>query len=101
MVLKRELSMTTIYGEGVAGPHAIEMGAIRECIDVIILEQGITYQGKKVKVIFLINLNKGHLNLHKQISRLMLKIMADATILKSIEEAQDYKAFIKQIKRIV
>lgn len=101
MVLKRELSMTTIYGEGVAGPHAIEMGAIKECIDVIILEQAITYQGKKVKVIFLINLDKGHLNLHKQISRLMMKIMADTTILKSIEEAQNYKAFLRQIKRIV
>lgn len=97
-VLKRELSMTTIYGQGIAGPHGIEMGAIKECLDVIILKQSLIYQDKKVKLIFLINLDKGHLHLHKQISRLIMTLMSDSTARKRVEAATDFDDFIKKIK---
>lgn len=99
-VLKRELSMTTIYSKGVAGPHPLELGALKECIDVTILQKPLNYQGKKVKLVFLINLAQGHLHLHKQISRFMMGLMADGATRKRVEEAKNFNEFIKIIKTI-
>lgn len=100
MVLNREMKYTTIYRNGIAGPHAIEMNAIEDCIHVTILKKPICYQEKQVQIIFLINLKKGHLFLHTEISRFLFKIMNTPYVNKHICKINDYKGFLTLLEQI-
>jgi lichenan operon transcriptional antiterminator len=101
-VLEREKMIDTIYQSGIAGPHPMEQAAIREIINVILLRKPIVYREKKVKVIFLINIKKDHLNLHKEISRLMIKMMEDQALdnhLAKITTFQDFQSYIQSLMK--
>lgn len=101
-VLNREKMIDTIYQQGVAGPHPMEQAAIKEVIDVILLKKPLIYRDKKVRIIFLINIKKDHLNLHKEISRLMIKMMDDPmldTQLTKITNFQDFKSYMKSLMK--
>ena len=101
-VLEREKLIDTIYQHGIAGPHPMEQAAIKEVIDVILLKKPLTYREKQVRVIFLINIKKDHLNLHKEISRLMIKMMDDPTLdtqLTKITHFQDFMSYMKSLMK--
>lgn len=101
-VLSREKMIDTIYQQGVAGPHPMEQAAIKEVIDVILLKKPLIYQEKQVRIIFLINIKKDHLSLHKEISRLMIKMMDDPlldTQLTKMTNFQDFKSYMKSLMK--
>ncbi|MGM0110217.1 BglG family transcription antiterminator [Enterococcus sp. DIV0187] len=75
LVLERERRFTTIYDYGIAGPHSMKQNAIKNSIMVILLPKEITYENKKVKCIFLINIKRKQLFLYQEISEFLLKIM--------------------------
>lgn len=97
-VLERENKFTTVYKNGIAGPHAMKLDAINDCVSVIILEEPIEWQGKRLEMIFLINLKPGHLFLHREISRLMLQLIENDTLRKRLIQAKDYREFISEIE---
>ncbi|MFD1064870.1 BglG family transcription antiterminator [Oceanobacillus locisalsi] len=97
-VLEREKKFTTVYKNGVAGPHAMKLDAIKDCVSVIILEEPIEWQNKRIEIIFLINLKPGHLFLHREISRLMLQLIENVTLRKRLMQAKDYRAFMSEIE---
>ncbi|MGG5372506.1 BglG family transcription antiterminator [Enterococcus sp. AZ196] len=101
-VLEREKMIDTIYQQGIAGPHPMEQAAVKEVIDVILLKKPLSYREKQVRVIFLINIKKDHLNLHKEISRLMIKMMDDPTLdnqLVKITNFQDFMSYMKSLMK--
>lgn len=101
-VLQRETMIDTIYQHGVAGPHPMEQAAIKEVIDVIIVKKPLTYRGKQVRIIFLINIKKDHLSLHKEISHLMIKMMDDPMLnsqLMKIDNFQDFMSYMKSLMK--
>ena len=101
-VLCREKMIDTIYQHGVAGPHPMEQAAIKEVIDVILLKKPLIYREKQVRIIFLINIKKDHLSLHKEISRLMIKMMDDPlldTQLRRMTNFQDFKSYMKSLMK--
>lgn len=101
-VLCREKMIDTIYQQGVAGPHPMEQAAIKEVIDVILLKKPLIYREKQVRIIFLINIKKDHLSLHKEISRLMIKMMDDPlldTQLRRMTNFQDFKSYMKSLMK--
>ena len=101
-VLSREKMIDTIYQQGVAGPHPMEQAAIKEVIDVILLKKPLIYREKQVRIIFLINIKKDHLSLHKEISRLMIKMMDDPlldTQLRRMTNFQDFKSYMKSLMK--
>lgn len=101
-VLEREKMIDTIYQHGIAGPHPMEQAAVNEVIDVILLKKPLSYREKQVRVIFLINIKKDHLNLHKEISRLMIKMMDDPTLdnqLQKITNFQDFMSYMKSLMK--
>ncbi len=100
-VHERETRMTTIYKNGVASPHSIEMGAKKECISVTIFKNPIIYQNKSVQLLFLINLKKGHLYLHKEISQLLLNIIENHQIRAELLKAKSYRQFIQVMTSLV
>lgn len=92
----------TIYQHGVAGPHPMEQAAIKEVIDVVLLKKPLTYRDKQVRIIFLITIKKDHLNLHKEISRLMIKMMDDPSLelqLAKITNFQDFVSYMKSLMK--
>lgn len=96
-VLERELKISTVYDAGIAGPHPMTNVAKQEVIDVTILRNPIEYQNKKIQIIFLINIGRGHLTLHQEISRMMIELMKDDDLRNSIIRVRNYKEFIYKI----
>ena len=80
----------------------MEQAAIKEVIDVILLKKPLIYREKQVRIIFLINIKKDHLSLHKEISRLMIKMMDDPlldTQLTKMTNFQDFKSYMKSLMK--
>ncbi|MGK0603694.1 BglG family transcription antiterminator [Enterococcus gilvus] len=101
-VLRREKMIDTIYQHGVAGPHPMEQAAIKEVIDVVLPKKPLTYRDKQIRIIFLITIKKDHLNLHKEISRLMIKMMDDPSLelqLAKITNFQDFVSYMKSLMK--
>lgn len=96
LVLERELKFTTIYQNGIAGPHGMVLNANVDCIGVTLLKQACIYEGKKVSIIFLINIRKGNLFLYREISRYLAKLMDDPKHLQNCLKAQDFEEFYRQ-----
>ena len=101
-VLSREKMIDTIYQQGVAGPHPMEQAAIMEVSEVMLLKKPLIYREKQGRIIFLINIKKDHLSLHKEISRLMIKMMDDPlldTQLTKMTNFQDFKSYMKSLMK--
>lgn len=100
-VLFREHKFTTIYKNGVAGPHPMRMSAIRDCISVTLLKKPLVYEGKPVQLIFLINLGPGQLFLHKEISKLLLVLMEKEDSRSRLLSVNSYEQFVHEIENLL
>lgn len=100
-LMDRELRFTTVYDNGIAGPHSIDQNAIKNSIAVIKLTQECNYQGKEVDIIFMINAKKGYLFLYKSISDLLINIIEDSELRLMILNSSSFKEFHKIIERMV
>lgn len=100
LVLKRENKFSTIYENGIAGPHPIKLNALKNTIGVTILEEPIVWQDKEVQIIFLINLKIGHLFLHKEISKFLMKMIDNMDIRKGILQTTDYEQFLNFMEQL-
>ncbi|KAF6617347.1 lichenan operon transcriptional antiterminator [Paenibacillus jamilae] len=100
-VLFRENKFTTIYKNGVAGPHPMRMSAIRDCINVTLLKKPVIYEGKSVQLIFLINLRPGQLFLHKEISKLLLVLMEKEDSRNRLLAVNSYEQFMNEIENLL
>lgn len=100
-VLEREKKFTTIYKNGVAGPHALKLEAIKDVVSVAVYDRSFEWQGRAVQIVFLINLQQGHLFLHREISRLLLLVMEDNRILERLVSAKDFDQFKIELERII
>lgn len=101
LVLEREQLVDTIYHKGVAGPHPMGSKAKRECIDLILCHDGCQFNGKPVKLIFLINISNRHLVLHKEISRLMIQLMEDPQLAEQLATIKEFNQFLYYIKKLI
>lgn len=100
-VLERERKFTTIYKNGVAGPHALKLEAVKDIVSVAVYDKSFEWQGRGVQIVFLINLQQGHLFLHREISRLLLLIMEDNRLLERLINAKDFDQFKIELERII
>lgn len=98
-VLEREQRFSTLYDTGIASPHSLQpMGNI-DSVGVILLEKPTVFQNKEVKCIFVINVKKGHLLLHQEISDFLIQLMNDSNKIKQLELINTYQkltVFIKE-----
>jgi len=100
LVLERENRFSTIYENGVAGPHPIKLNAIKNTIGVTILKEPIEWQDKEVQIIFLINLKVGHLFLHKEISKFLMQIIDQKELKDGILRVTNYEQFLSYIEQL-
>lgn len=97
-VWERESYLSTIYTNGVSIPHPIEMTGNKNIISVALIHSDISYEGRKPKIIFMISLIKGNLELHKQISKYLTKVMTNKDIVCILNKSQSYEEFMYKLK---
>lgn len=98
-VLEREQKFTTIYENGIAGPHGMSQNAKVDSIAVIILRHPIRYEEKEVKCIFLLNIRKNYLFLHQEISNFIMKIIQDAGLANTLVQSKSFEEFTLYAKK--
>ncbi|GAA0742469.1 BglG family transcription antiterminator [Clostridium oceanicum] len=101
LVLKRESFSSTIYLNGVAIPHPIEMVGNKDLVFINILKTPIVYGDKKVNIIFMVSLQKENLELHKKITKDLFEIMNDKKMIQDILKVKSFKEFTTLISKNV
>lgn len=99
-VLEREARFSTIYDNGIASPHSLTQLANIDSIGVILLKKPIYYNNKTVHCIFVLNVKKGHLLLHQEISDFIVRLMSDAHkvgLLRFVNTYQKFCEFIEEL----
>lgn len=99
-VLDREKRHSTVYINGIAGPHPLKMKAIKNSIAVVIPKKKVVHDNKVVKIVFLINLKTGNLFLHRKISQFISMLSENQPLLNNLISSESYPQFIDYIKRI-
>ena len=97
-VWERESFLNTIYTNGVAIPHPIEMTGNKNLISVGLVQADIEYEERKPQIIFMISLIKGNLELHKQVTKHLSIIMEDENVINRLRESQSYEEFMHKLK---
>lgn len=97
-VIQREQFLTTIYTNGVAIPHPMNMCAIKDCISVAILKQGAKKENKNARIVFLINLQKTSMELHQQITRVLFDVMSNEYMVAALQHVSSYEEFMIQMR---
>ncbi|MBM7539949.1 BglG family transcription antiterminator [Amphibacillus cookii] len=100
-VLEREKKFTTIYRNGVAGPHAMKLDAMKDAVSVTILPEPIYYNDRTIQIIFLINLKAGHLFLHKELSRLLMRLMDHDYIRQRLIQTKNFRQFMAELELLI
>ena len=97
-VIERETRFSTIYDNGIASPHSLIQMANKDSIGVILLKNPIFYENKELRCIFVLNVKKGHLLLHQEISDFIVRLIDSRSKIKSLEFVNNYQKFIVFIK---
>jgi len=92
-VIQREKRFSTIYENGIASPHSLIQLANIDSIGVILLKSAIHYERKEVRCILVLNVKKGHLLIHQEISDFVVQLMNDRTKIKLLQQAKTYQEF--------
>jgi lichenan operon transcriptional antiterminator len=101
LVVEREEKISTILQNGIAVPHALKMVAIQDSVSVVIFKNPISFDGKVVQILFLINLRSGDLFLHKELSRLCLHLMDHPEAKQKVLKSNNFTDFQYEISKIL
>ncbi|MGL6106985.1 BglG family transcription antiterminator [Romboutsia sp.] len=97
-VWEREKFLNTIYTNGITIPHPIEMTGNKNLISVAIVKSEVEYEQRKPKILFMISLKKGNLELHKHISKYLHIVMQDEDIVNELIISKTYEEFMHKLK---
>ncbi|MEG2354101.1 MAG: BglG family transcription antiterminator [Clostridium sp.] len=97
-VWERENFLNTIYTNGVAIPHPIEMTGNKNLISVSLVQSDIEYEERKPQIIFMVSLIKGNLELHKQVTKNLSIIMENKNVVNNLKQSQSYEEFMHKLK---
>ncbi len=97
-VFQREEVLSTIYQNGVAIPHPIDMCGVENVVNVAILNKPITYENKEVRIVFMISLAKGSSQIHQHITKVLLDIISNPLKLDQLIKSKTFDEFMIQIK---
>ncbi|MEG2195028.1 MAG: HTH domain-containing protein [Terrisporobacter sp.] len=100
-VIERESVLSTIYSNGIVIPHPMEMCGLENKIGVTILKKPIFHEGKEVRIIFMISLKKGELELHKIITKLFLELMSSKEKIDRVTNCLDFEDFIIEMNNLI
>ncbi|MGL4992081.1 MAG: BglG family transcription antiterminator [Sarcina sp.] len=99
-VLKREEILSTAYKNGIAAPHGIEMNAHKNFLSIVVFDNAIEWEDKKIDIVFLIAMKKGSLQLHKVIASKIFNLINDMDkriAIKAIKNEEEFKRYFEKI----
>lgn len=99
-VMEREIYMSTVYDNGVAIPHPINMCGIEDVISVAIIKNNLKRDDKDIKIIFMISLKKGNLNRYSIITKTLFEIMNDKKIISKLRSSDNFEEFLINLKEL-
>ena len=99
-VKQREEVLSTVYNNGIAIPHPLEMCGRGNILSVGIVKQEASVRELPVQVIFLVDLEKGDLKLHQNITRVLFEVMSDTALIEKLRRAESYEDFMKCISHL-
>ncbi|MFD2729402.1 BglG family transcription antiterminator [Enterococcus camelliae] len=99
-VLNREKYMSTVYNEGVAIPHPLELSGKKNAISLTIIDPVMKENGKEIKLIFMICLTKESVNYYSEISQLLFQLMNDPEKLAALYSANILEEGLNILKTI-
>ncbi|MTB64025.1 PRD domain-containing protein [Streptococcus sp. zg-86] len=100
-VLEREDYLSTIYANGIAIPHPMEMKGQKNIISVCLLPKGVKTEGIYPKIIFMVSLKEGEVEKHQIISKVLSKVMENPLGIESLSKTETYHEFRYQLKNIL
>jgi lichenan operon transcriptional antiterminator len=83
-VLQREQYMSTVYRNGIAIPHPIEMTAQKSAIGVTIVKNKLVHEDKEVKLIFMVNFAENDFHFYSQLSSGLFQLMQNPAKISAI-----------------
>lgn len=98
-VLERESKFNTIYRDGVAGPHSLVQNAIEEKIGIIVPKSEIYFDSKSVKIILLINVSKGNMFIHREISKLTRYFSDNVDEIVEIMKNENFDILLRMLSK--
>ena len=97
-ILERENYVSTVYENGIAIPHPMNMNSSENIISVTLLPKPIFYKQKKIKVVFMLALKAGQVELHQYLSKKLYGLMQHRSLVSELSKCQNFQEFIKLIK---
>lgn len=85
-VMLREQFMSTIYNNGIAMPHPIEMKGKKSAIAVAIVKPTLIEDEREIKIIFMVCLAKEDLHYYSNISNGIFNLMQDSQLISKVYE---------------
>ena len=95
-VLERENMSTTAFGL-FAIPHSMKLDSIKTGMNILISENGIEWDNKKVYLILMMSFNNNERYIFNEIFEPLTMILSSNENIKKIIESKDYKTFINLI----
>ncbi|WP_303886247.1 PTS sugar transporter subunit IIA [Abiotrophia defectiva] len=97
-ILERESYVSTVYDNGLAIPHPMEMKHSENLISVTLLPKGIIHQGKTVKLVFMLALKPNQVEVHQHISKKLYGLMQQSSVVQELANCQNYQEFINLLR---
>lgn len=79
----------------------MKLEGIKDAISVTVYDTSFEWEGRTVQIVFLINLQQGHLFLHREISRLLLSLMEDDAARERIVNARDFEQLKIELVKLI
>lgn len=96
-IWQREAIAATAYGNLVAIPHPIEPCSTKTFVVFCTLKRAIDWNGKQVRVVCLLNIQKDSSEELKDLYELLITIVNDPRIVKKVVKSSTYEEFIESI----
>lgn len=99
-ILLREKYMSTVFKNGIAMPHPIEMNATRSVISVRVVKPEIYENKKKVKLVFLVYLAKNSVKYYNQISNALFQLMKNDNRINKVYQRELFQELMKTLSEM-
>ncbi|PYE49028.1 transcription antiterminator [Paenibacillus barcinonensis] len=95
-VLERERMQSTVFGNAIALPHAMDYQANFTFVSIGVLKEAIKHEGKRIKIVLLVAINPKEKEKLKQLYKVIEHIL-DREDIKNLSQASQFEQFIKYI----
>ncbi len=97
-VLEREAMSSTVFGDGLAVPHAMTMEARRSAIAVCVSDRPIDWNGVDVRLVLLVAFNADDRRMFRDVfDQIVVALSEPARVRKLVTASQDYESFIADL----